>query len=96
MDESKRMQQLAGINADILENHSVDELNEMAIKNYEGDRVSANEKAKDIVYSALTTTGYWEESDSEGSGNMTGKEIAAVNKAVRKYVDRFIKQLKLK
>lgn len=82
MNVRKRMKQLAGIN-------------EMAIRGYEDERISAKEKAKDIVFAALQITGYWTEDTSYGSKDMTSKEKSEVQRHIDKFVDRFEKMLKL-
>ena len=78
-------------------------LDEMAIKKTTYDQstgsygekdVTARTLAKDIVLHALQTTGYWHSDDIYKKSKMTPKEVAEVDRQVKKFTDRFIGMLK--
>ena len=106
MSEQKRILRMAGLNDDILKNHSRDKLNEMAIKKwkwndledkFENIDISAREMSKHIIIDWMNRTGYWQdEEDLWGVDKMTSKEKSAVEQHRRKFVDRIYKMLKPK
>ena len=63
------------------------------IKRYDGEKLTANQMAKEILMDLIDTRDYWQEKTNSNADKMTEKEIAAINKALEKQAQRIYKLL---
>lgn len=106
--QNKRLLRMAGLNDEIIDKYSRDDLNEMAIKkiDWKFDNkgqpsmaeidVTAREFAKMVILDKLNQVGYWPESFEDERKKMTNKEVAMINGHVDTFVNRIWKMLKPK